>query len=37
MLAIFIRMSRAVRVLEIGTLGGYNTIRMSGHYNRMEA
>lgn len=29
MLAIFIRMSRAVRVLEIGTLGGYSTIWMA--------
>lgn len=29
MLAIFIQMSRAVRVLEIGTLGGYSTIWMA--------
>ena len=29
MLAIFVQMSRAVRVLEIGTLGGYSTIWMA--------
>lgn len=29
MLAIFMQMSRAVRVLEIGTLGGYSTIWMA--------
>ena len=29
MLALFVRMTRAVRVLEIGTLGGYSTIWMA--------
>ena len=29
MLSLFIQMSRAVRVLEIGTLGGYSTIWMA--------
>lgn len=29
MLAIFMQMSRAVRVLEIGTLGGYSTLWMA--------